>query len=154
MSNEVFCHIPNEKQLHNRVDNACAIFQTYQRWVVSYPLSPPLGCKGCHLERTEPCQLHGPQLSFRLTSKVKNNNDTNNNIVKLPNAIESFPNEVGLCISSIPGAGYGVCAKQIIPVGTWIGPYEGELVRPEEVVLGSDASYMWEVDLVLSTIFM
>lgn len=102
-------------------------------------------CKGCRLERTEPCQFHDPQLSFKLTTSENHNNNTNNKNVNLPNAVESFPNEVGLCISSIPGAGYGVCAKQIIPVGTWIGPYEGELVRPEEVVLGCDASYMWEI---------
>lgn len=63
----------------------------------------------------------------------------------LPNAVESFPNEVGLCISGIPGVGYGVCAKQTIPLGTWIGPYEGELVRPEEVLSGTDTSYMWEI---------
>ena len=68
--------------------------------------------------------------------------------MRLPNAVESFPNEVGLCISGIPGAGYGVCAKQTIPLGTWIGPYEGELVQPEDVLLGADASYMWEVSLL------
>ena len=44
-----------------------------------------------------------------------------------------------------PGAGYGVCARQLIPTGTWIGPYEGEVVKPEQVSLGTDASYMWEV---------
>lgn len=59
--------------------------------------------------------------------------------------MRSFPNEVGLCRSGIPGAGYGVCARQPIPLGTWIGPYEGEVVRPEQVQLGTDASYMWEV---------
>jgi len=51
-----------------------------------------------------------------------------------------------LCVSGIPGAGYGVCAKQTIPLGTWIGPYEGELVRPEDVFPGTDTSYMWEVN--------
>ena len=59
--------------------------------------------------------------------------------------MQSFPNEVGLCRSGIPGAGYGVCARQLIPLGTWIGPYEGEVLRPEQVLLGTDASYMWEV---------
>ena len=34
---------------------------------------------------------------------------------------------------------------QLIPTGTWIGPYEGEKVRPDHVTLGTDASYMWEV---------
>ena len=110
-------------------------------------ISPPfLGCKGCRQERTEPCQLHGPHQTFKLTKTVNNNNNINNSVVGLPNAVESFPNEVGLCISGIPGVGYGVCAKQTIPLGTWIGPYEGELVRPEEVPSGTDTSYMWEVN--------
>jgi len=73
--------------------------------------------------------------------------------VRLPSAVESFPNEVGLCISGIPGVGYGVCAKQTIPLGTWIGPYEGELVRPEEVLSGTDTSYMWEVNHLYSDCF-
>ena len=106
----------------------------------------PLGCKGCRQERTEQCQLHGPHQTFKLTKTVNNNNNINNSDVGLPNAVESFPNEVGLCISGIPGVGYGVCAKQTIPLGTWIGPYEGELVRPEEVLSGTDTSYMWEVN--------
>lgn len=102
-------------------------------------------CKGCRQERTEQCQLHGSHQTFKLTKTVNNNNNINNSAVGLPNAVESFPNEVGLCISGIPGVGYGVCAKQTIPLGTWIGPYEGELVRPEEVLSGTDTSYMWEI---------
>ena len=112
----------------------------------------PPGCKGCHQERTEQCQLHGPHQTLKITTTVNNNNNNNNktNIAaRLPNAVESFPNEVSLCISSIPGAGYGVCAKQTIPLGTWIGPYEGELVQPEDVLLGADAPYMWEVNAFL-----
>lgn len=124
---------------------------------IKYPpsLSPlPLGCKGCNQERTEQCQLHGPHQTIKLTKTVNNNNNINNSAVRLPNAVESFPNEVGLCISGIPGAGYGVCAKQTIPLGTWIGPYEGELLRPEEVLPGVDASYMWEVNCFYSEFFI
>ena len=65
--------------------------------------------------------------------------------VKLSYAISSFPEEVQLCVSSIPGAGCGVCAKQHIPVGTWIGPYEGKLVKYDDVKPNTDTSYMWEV---------
>lgn len=50
-----------------------------------------------------------------------------------------------MCVSSIPGEGYGVCAKQKIPIGAWIGPYEGKFVKPEEISSTSNTSYMWEV---------
>ena len=60
-------------------------------------------------------------------------------------AIKSFPSEAALCWSGIPGAGYGVCAKTPIPVGTWIGPFEGRLMTPDEVTCGTDTSYLWEV---------
>ena len=93
--------------------------------------------------------MHGPHQNLKITTTVNNNNNTNNNNLRLPNAVESFPNEVGLCKTGGPGAGYGVCARQLIPVGTWIGPYEGEKVRPEQVSLGTDASYMWEVFVFL-----
>lgn len=65
--------------------------------------------------------------------------------VKFSYAIASFPEEVQLCVSSIPGAGCGVCAKQHIPVGTWIGPYEGKQVKCDDVKPNTDTSYMWEI---------
>ena len=64
---------------------------------------------------------------------------------KVSNAVKSFPEEVELCRSTIPGAGYGVCTKKMIPLGTWIGPYEGRRLKAEEFVPGQDTSYMWEV---------
>lgn len=65
----------------------------------------------------------------------------------MPLALRSLPPEVGLCTSSIPGAGCGICAKRKIPVGAWIGPYEGNFVKPEELSPTTDTSYMWEVIL-------
>ena len=62
----------------------------------------------------------------------------------LSHAMTSFPDEVELCTSCIPGTVYGVCARQPIPVGTWIGPYEGRRLRCEEVA-EADNGYMWEV---------
>ena len=64
---------------------------------------------------------------------------------KLSYAVASFPDEVKLCLSGIPGEGYGVCAKQHIPVGTWIGPYEGKYLSTDIVTPDIDTSYMWEV---------
>ena len=56
-----------------------------------------------------------------------------------------FPDEVKLCTSSVPGAGLGVCASRPIPLGTWIGPYEGQVVRRDELTEDTDTKYMWEV---------
>ena len=64
---------------------------------------------------------------------------------QLPLALRSLPPEVGLCTSSVTDAGYGICAKRTIPVGAWIGPYEGTFVKPEELSSVTDTSYMWEV---------
>ena len=65
-------------------------------------------------------------------------------------AVTSFPEEVQLCSSSIPNAGLGVCAKQHIPIGTWIGPYEGKRLLPEDVTQETDTSFLWEVSLKYS----
>lgn len=56
-----------------------------------------------------------------------------------------FPDEVKLCMSSVPGAEYGVYAAQPIPPGTWIGPYEGQVIRRDELRDGAHNNYMWEV---------
>lgn len=74
--------------------------------------------------------------------------------VKFSYAIASFPEEVQLCVSSIPGAGCGVCAKQHIPVGTWIGPYEGKHVKCDDVKPNTDTSYMWEVYYTVFFLFV
>ena len=71
--------------------------------------------------------------------------DTTPQTTTLPLALKSLPPEVSLCASSIPGMGYGICAKRTIPVGAWIGPYEGAFVKPEELSCVTDTSYMWEV---------
>ncbi|KAM7436576.1 putative histone-lysine N-methyltransferase prdm6 [Porites harrisoni] len=63
----------------------------------------------------------------------------------LPSPSLIFPDEVRLCKSSVPGAKYGVCAAQSIPPGTWIGPYEGQVVRREELREGVHNSFMWEI---------
>lgn len=63
----------------------------------------------------------------------------------LPSPSMVFPDEVKLCKSSVPGAEFGVCAAQPIPPGTWIGPYEGQVVRCDELREGVHNIYMWEV---------
>ena len=84
--------------------------------------------------------MHGPLHSLR---KLVNQSQIDSPIDY--SAILKFPDEVGLCTSSIPGIEYGVCAKAAIPSGTWIGPYEGRLVRPEQIKKETETEYMWEV---------
>ena len=52
-------------------------------------------------------------------------------------------------MSSIPGAGCGICARKRIPVGAWIGPYEGKAIKPEDLTISMDTAYMWEVFIIL-----
>ena len=91
---------------------------------------------GCDASSTNPnfqCPRHKHEISA--TPQTTN----------LPLALKSLPPEVGLCASSVPETGYGICAKRTIPVGAWIGPYEGKFVKPEALSSATDTSYMWEV---------
>jgi len=50
----------------------------------------------------------------------------------------------------MPVTCYGVYARQCIPIGTWIGPYEGVKIPVEEglkMASQGDASFLWEVSL-------
>ena len=47
--------------------------------------------------------------------------------------------------SSIPGAGLGVFANEVIARGVKFGPYEGKRVPASHVDEDTDTSYMWEV---------
>ena len=49
------------------------------------------------------------------------------------------------CTSSVPCSHSGVYCSRFIPVGTWIGPFEGEVVRPDELTADRDNGHMWEV---------
>ncbi|XP_031553494.1 putative histone-lysine N-methyltransferase PRDM6 isoform X2 [Actinia tenebrosa] len=97
-------------------------------------------CEVCRGQPKAECVEHGALSLPRKSIKPSVLKD-----IKLTYAISSFPDEVQLCCSSIPGAGYGVSAKQHIPIGTWIGPYEGKRIRPEDITNDMDTSYMWEI---------
>lgn len=79
------------------------------------------------------------------SSSKKQNNTDDHEKPRLTNAIRSFPDEVHLCRSSIPGAGYGVCAKEHIPLGTWIGPYEGSRLPARNFPSNYETGYLWEI---------
>ena len=100
------------------------------------------GYNGCPRRKSTTCQIHSSRQMLKEETPANNNNS------HWPYALESFPSEVCLCKSGIPGAGYGVCSRQFIPTGTWIGPYEGVKVKPDQVGFGTDASYMWEVHFI------
>lgn len=98
------------------------------------------GCDICNEKHDGECPMHGPLHSLRkLVSAGQSHSPLENG------SILKFPDEVCLCTSSIPCVGYGVCARKRIPAGTWIGPYEGKLVRPEDIKADTETEYMWEV---------
>lgn len=97
-------------------------------------------CDICNEKHDGECPMHGPLHSLRkLVSAGQSHSPLENG------SILKFPDEVCLCTSSIPCVGYGVCARKRIPAGTWIGPYEGKLVRPEDIKIETETEYMWEV---------
>lgn len=64
--------------------------------------------------------------------------------MRLTYAVKSLPSACKFCLSSA-GEGYGVYTNQNIPLGTWIGPYEGRRIRPTDVTPNMDTSHMWEI---------
>ncbi|CAB3984960.1 histone-lysine N-methyltransferase PRDM6, partial [Paramuricea clavata] len=65
--------------------------------------------------------------------------------IKATYAVMSFPDEVQLCTSSIPGYIYGACARRHLPSGTWIGPYEGQRTFDQRNGSCENQDYLWEI---------
>ena len=95
-----------------------------------------LVCRSCNKLYAICCPIHS---TYKTTTESDRQVDWNSY------AIKSFPDVVQLCKSSIPGKKYGVAARQHIPVGTWIGPYEGRRIAPDAINPNMDSSYLWEV---------
>lgn len=55
--------------------------------------------------------------------------------------------QVCLCTSTVPGLGYGICAAQRIPQGTWIGPFQGVPLLVDKLQSGAvrNTRHLWEV---------
>lgn len=55
--------------------------------------------------------------------------------------------QVCLCTSTVPGLGYGICAAQRIPQGTWIGPFQGVPLLLDKLQSGAarNTRHLWEV---------
>lgn len=79
----------------------------------------------------------GSVSTSKITTKKKNGE-------KPTFAKSSCPDELDLCPSTT-GLQLGIRTKQIIPEGTWMGPYQGNIVKPKEVTAATDTSYMWEI---------
>lgn len=78
----------------------------------------------CHMHKQPSQPLPGERLSY---------------------AVKSLPPECMLGVSNSAGEEYGVYTNQLIPTGTWIGPFEGKRIRPCDVTQHMDTSHMWEV---------
>lgn len=68
---------------------------------------------------------------------------------EVPEWLRDLPREVCLCTSTVPGLGYGICAAQRIPQGTWIGPFQGVPLLLDKVQAGitRNTRHLWEVSL-------
>ncbi|KAF0022579.1 hypothetical protein F2P81_025205 [Scophthalmus maximus] len=55
--------------------------------------------------------------------------------------------QVCLCTSTVPGLGYGICAAQRIPQGTWIGPFQGISLLVDKLQSGAarNTRHLWEI---------
>lgn len=52
--------------------------------------------------------------------------------------------KTSIAISTIPAAGFGLFAREAIPIGTFIGIYSGELCRAEDQdLIKGKPSYIW-----------
>lgn len=102
-----------------------------------------LACEACSSLEEEKCSAHDRLQS--LNNLVYTKDHEIGGTIKATYAVMSFPDEVQLCTSSIPGYTYGVCARQNLPSGTWIGPYEGRRTVAQRNDSLENQDYLWEV---------
>ena len=70
----------------------------------------------------------------------------------LKNLYEMHAQDSCTCIRNqfIVLSGLGVFAKQFVPRGLKVGPYEGSVVFKEDMEDIDDTSYMWEVNIIIT----
>uniref|UniRef100_A0A8C1Q4G0 PR/SET domain 6 n=1 Tax=Cyprinus carpio TaxID=7962 RepID=A0A8C1Q4G0_CYPCA len=100
----------------------------------------------CADNRNGECPMHGPLHSLR---RLVGTSSSSAAVPppEVPDWLRDLPREVCLCTSTVPGLGYGICASQRIPQGTWIGPFQGVPLPLEKVQSGSvrNTRHLWEV---------
>ncbi|KAL0187464.1 hypothetical protein M9458_019134, partial [Cirrhinus mrigala] len=99
----------------------------------------------CADNRNGECPMHGPLHSLR---RLVGTSSASVTVPppEVPDWLRDLPREVCLCTSTVPGLGYGICAAQRIPQGTWIGPFQGVPLPLEKVQSGSvrNTRHLWE----------
>ncbi|KAI9543783.1 putative histone-lysine N-methyltransferase prdm6 [Dissostichus eleginoides] len=102
-------------------------------------------CDMCADNRNGECPMHGPLHSLR---RLVGTSSTPAPVTMpdVPDWLRDLPREVCLCTSTVPGLGYGICASQRIPQGTWIGPFQGVPLLLDKLHSGAvrNSRHLWE----------
>lgn len=94
------------------------------------------GCDAKRYQESFKCPYHKVQPSVKDQEKQK---------TKKPYAYQDIPNMLQLYTTNTPnGERTGVRTVMQLPAGAWIGPYEGKLVKKDEVPMKNN--FMWEVN--------
>ncbi|KAM7018764.1 putative histone-lysine N-methyltransferase PRDM6 [Tautogolabrus adspersus] len=103
-------------------------------------------CDMCADNRNGECPMHGPLHSLR---RLVGTSSTPAPVTlpDVPDWLRDLPREVCLCTSTVPGLGYGICAAQRIPQGTWIGPFQGVHLLLDKLQAGAmrNSRHLWEI---------
>ncbi|KAK2841018.1 hypothetical protein Q7C36_012597 [Tachysurus vachellii] len=103
-------------------------------------------CDMCADNRNGECPMHGPLHSLR---RLVGTSSASTAVPppEVPEWLRDLPREVCLCTSTVPGLGYGICAAQRIPQGTWIGPFQGIPLLLDKVHSGAarNTRHLWEI---------
>ncbi|XP_041854642.1 putative histone-lysine N-methyltransferase PRDM6 [Melanotaenia boesemani] len=106
-------------------------------------------CDMCADNRNGECPMHGPLHSLRRLVGTSST-ATPITLPDVPDWLRDLPREVCLCTSTVPGLGYGICAAQRIPQGTWIGPFQGVPLMVDKLHCGAvrNTRHLWEMQSV------
>ncbi|XP_039614942.1 putative histone-lysine N-methyltransferase PRDM6 isoform X1 [Polypterus senegalus] len=103
-------------------------------------------CDMCADNRNGECPMHGPLHSLR---RLVGTSSSAASVAppEIPEWLRDLPREVCLCTSTVPGLGYGICAAQRIPQGTWIGPFQGAPLLLDKTISGTarNTRHLWEI---------
>ncbi|XP_077445255.1 putative histone-lysine N-methyltransferase PRDM6 isoform X2 [Stigmatopora argus] len=104
-------------------------------------------CDMCADNRNGECPMHGPLHSLRRLVGTSSATPAPVTLPDVPDWLRDLPREVCLCTSTLPGLGYGICAAQRIPQGTWIGPFQGTPLMLDKVRCGAarNTRHLWEI---------
>ena len=93
-----------------------------------------VGCEDCQTEYKGDCPICGPLVIVKDTPALEGDPQY---------ASKTLPGILLIDESTIPGAGSGVFARNVIQKGVRFGPYQGKCVLNEEEA--HDSGYSWEV---------